>query len=324
MIEVIDGNLLSTACKIIAHQVNCKGLMDHGVAKQLRDKYPRNYRIYKEVCSGAEALGTPEKLLGINLGVVEGDKIIVNMFAQLNRGTGKQTDYKALRECFEDVKSTAISQFPLSAVAMPYKIGCGLGGGDWDEVYSILKEVFEKSPVTCKLYRMERNEQYEEHLELKDRFIERTKRHVALVNKYAARAGSEFPNHDKDKLGKNMVEGYMHILNPNRTKEEEELLDRVTFAHVTLSSHHPEYWTSTDLSGFTRKNFCPNGTVDATKMSCRALVEMTADWCAMSEEFGNTPYEWFDKVLNTRWKFDPEQVMFIEYLIEKMWDVSEN
>lgn len=57
MITIVDGDLLSTDCKIIAHQVNCKGLMDHGVAKQLRDKYPRNYRIYKEVCSGAEDLG---------------------------------------------------------------------------------------------------------------------------------------------------------------------------------------------------------------------------------------------------------------------------
>ena len=160
--------------------------------------------------------------------------------------------------------------------------------------------------------------------DLKDKFIERTKKHIALVNKYAARVGSEFPNHDKDKLGENMVDGYMCLLNPNRTEKEEKLLDIVTYAHITLNSHHPEYWTSTNLSGFTRKNFCPNGIVDATKMSCRALVEMTADWCAMSEEFGNTPYEWFDKVLNTRWKFDPEQVMFIEYLMEKMWDVSEN
>ena len=49
------------------------------------------------------------------------------------------------------------------------------------------------------------------------------------------------------------------------------------------------------------------------------IKEMVADWCAMSEEKGNTPKEWADKVVNKRWKFTSEQTKLIYTLIDKCW-----
>jgi hypothetical protein len=47
---------------------------------------------------------------------------------------------------------------------------------------------------------------------------------------------------------------------------------------------------------------------------------MCADWCAMSEERGNTPFEWAEKVINKRWQFGKEKEMFIYKVLNLMWE----
>ena len=40
-IKIIDGNLFDSKAKIIAHQVNCQGKMNSGVAKEVRQRFLR-------------------------------------------------------------------------------------------------------------------------------------------------------------------------------------------------------------------------------------------------------------------------------------------
>lgn len=157
--------------------------------------------------------------------------------------------------------------------------------------------------------------------ELKQKYIERTQKHVDLVNYFGKKLGREFPNHDKSKFGE-LLEAYKFFSKPREelTKEEDDALNMATLIHITNSPHHPEYWTTTNLSGFTRKNYTPNGPIDATQMPNEYLEEMVADWCACSIEFHNTPMEWFNKVNGPRWIFTPEQQEFIRKTIEKAWD----
>ena len=44
--NIIDGNLLDSDATVICHQVNCQGKMNSGVAKAIRNKYPRVYEEY--------------------------------------------------------------------------------------------------------------------------------------------------------------------------------------------------------------------------------------------------------------------------------------
>lgn len=61
-IKIIEGNLFDSKAKIIAHQVNCQGKMNSGVAKEVRQRYPHVYRDYALLC---ESLSDhTEKLLG--------------------------------------------------------------------------------------------------------------------------------------------------------------------------------------------------------------------------------------------------------------------
>ena len=39
-------------------------------------------------------------------------------------------------------------------VAIPYGIGCGIANGNWNKVYEIIKNVFEKNKVECVLYKL--------------------------------------------------------------------------------------------------------------------------------------------------------------------------
>ena len=48
-IEYITGDLLQTDVKHIIHGCNSKGVMGSGVAKVLREKYPRAYQDYNDV-----------------------------------------------------------------------------------------------------------------------------------------------------------------------------------------------------------------------------------------------------------------------------------
>lgn len=155
------------------------------------------------------------------------------------------------------------------------------------------------------------------------KFIDRTKKHIELVNKYARRIGKHYPNHDSDKLGE-LLNGYSLMNKENITDEEQKLIDEATYKHITNNAHHCECWCDPkEIEGFTRKNPTPNGCLDCSKMPNYALEEMCCDWCAMSEEFGNTPFEWYEKNKDVRWHFNNEQNKFILNTLLKLWDELE-
>lgn len=154
-------------------------------------------------------------------------------------------------------------------------------------------------------------------------FIERTKKHIASVNKYGKLLGKEYISHDASKLT-TLFDGYCYYSFPkdDLTEEEAHALDLVTFLHITQSPHHPEYWTDTNLHGFTRTNTNPHGIIDASKMPEEYLEEMVCDWMAMGDEFGNSALEWFNKVNGKRWFFTLAQQNYICDTIKKLEDLK--
>lgn len=137
-IKIIDGDLFSTNAKYICHQVNCKGKMGSGVAKQIRAKYPQAYIAYKQKCD--EEGKDPFWTFGHSQFVQCDERVIVNMFAQSGYGyDGKlYTDYIAFQSCLNEIRNTVPDG---ETIAMPYKIGCGLGGGSWDTILSYIEQI---------------------------------------------------------------------------------------------------------------------------------------------------------------------------------------
>ena len=152
MIKIIEGDILNAKEDIICHQANTMGVMGSGLAKQIKNKYPKVYENYHYICQ--QALNRKESLLGqVIWGVLTSDgKIIGNLCGQNKYGRDKQyTSYDALKKALTVVYKSVTSPNSVlkdMTIAIPYKIGCGLGGGDWNIVYEMIEEIFKEYDVT--------------------------------------------------------------------------------------------------------------------------------------------------------------------------------
>lgn len=132
--NVIKRDILTVTNGIIVHQIN-PHTMGAGLALAIRKKFPKHYEDF---------LLWKRTRFGLGLGhVVLTDfykkPIIIGACAQ--KGYGRDgatyTDYISLSQCFEMVERESIKR--KLPVFLPYKIGCGLAGGDWSVVEGIIK-----------------------------------------------------------------------------------------------------------------------------------------------------------------------------------------
>ncbi len=129
MLEIVNGNVLNyTQPFYIAHQVNCQSKRGMGLSKQVFDKYP---------CANDYSRGT-HGLPG-TIHIYGG---IINMFAQIKPGkpSGKFDNNTKRFEYFSECLENILRQVPKdSTIVLPYGIGCGLAGGDWEQYFLRIK-----------------------------------------------------------------------------------------------------------------------------------------------------------------------------------------
>jgi O-acetyl-ADP-ribose deacetylase (regulator of RNase III) len=116
--------------KIIAHVCNDSGGWGSGFVLAVSRRWPEPERVYRR--------SSPE-LGAVQAVAVEPDTLVVNMVAQHGYATRERpvaVDYEALTACLRKVATfcAAID----ASVHMP-RIGCGLGGGDWSRVETIVE-----------------------------------------------------------------------------------------------------------------------------------------------------------------------------------------
>ena len=135
--HIINGNLLSVRRGIIVHQVNCRRTMGAGLALKIKAMYPQHYVDYMK---------TPPALGKICVTEVNPEFLVVGVYGQDRFGTGRTfTDYDMLRRGLQSVAELAKEkELP---VFLPFGIGCGLAGGNWDIVLPIIKEVLPDSTI---------------------------------------------------------------------------------------------------------------------------------------------------------------------------------
>lgn len=133
--DVYIGDLLEADADAICQQVNCRGAMGAGLAKQICAKWPDVRKSYCEFC---DAVGSPYELLG-RIHEIKTEKMpfaVINIFGQLNYG--KQdvcyTDYNALKMAFMEINK----RYQGKTLAFPMGFACGLAGGDWDIVLDLM------------------------------------------------------------------------------------------------------------------------------------------------------------------------------------------
>ena len=142
MIHYVKGNLLDSNCNYICHQVNCQGVMGSGIARQIRERWPRVYESYIHFVDAINKKGEP--LLGkILISNISRPTRVVNMFSQDTYGYdgGRYTSYDAFANCLMIMKNHIHKS---QSIGFPKNIGCGLGGGNWKVVSALIEEILGK------------------------------------------------------------------------------------------------------------------------------------------------------------------------------------
>lgn len=152
-----QGDVLTSGADVIAHQVNCFGVMGAGLARQIREKYPHVYEEYHELC---EKNNYHVGMLGVShWSKIDDAHWIANLFGQ--HGYGRDDVYTvmpalkvALMRTVRACEEWSVAEQRDIRLAIPYKIGCGLAGGDWNKVRQMIEEIANKTDVRIEIWRI--------------------------------------------------------------------------------------------------------------------------------------------------------------------------
>jgi hypothetical protein len=160
MILVKEANLLDATEDFVVQQACCTACKPHGLSQVIALQWPWGNPYAKRVPMKKGGNTATEKTRDIPgtvgiLGNGKDERFVVCLFAQYAMGKpgiynsfgnpdSKQDRERYFKQCLEDLANLIP---PNSSLALPYKIGCGLAGGDWSNYEKLLGEWVSKHPT---------------------------------------------------------------------------------------------------------------------------------------------------------------------------------
>jgi O-acetyl-ADP-ribose deacetylase (regulator of RNase III) len=126
-LRVFNDDITTVTSGFICHGVNCSGAFGSGVAGAIKKKWPVVYKTFKSIEPSPKLLGAFHPIL------IDGKLVIGNCYTQEKYGNdGKK--YASIDAVALSLKTAYLYAIEnnLKTISMP-KIGCGLGGLDWDD-----------------------------------------------------------------------------------------------------------------------------------------------------------------------------------------------
>jgi O-acetyl-ADP-ribose deacetylase (regulator of RNase III) len=166
-INIIKGNLLDfpTHCETdpdkylginnIAHSCNCQNVMGGGIAKQIKDRYPKAYEAdaefhneeYNDGGGWKGAIGNYSKAVIETQWTHLPHATIYNLYTQSGFST-KQREvnyeyfWRAMKAMQEDLLFTQHETGESQVLGLPHGISCGLAGGNWKIIKAMIEDIF--------------------------------------------------------------------------------------------------------------------------------------------------------------------------------------
>lgn len=139
----IKGNLLDFPNNIqaIAQNCNCHCIQGAGIALQIKKRYPAAYEADLKTKSGDWF-----KMGKFSKAQVNKNQYIYNIYGQFDMGGERALDYEAIYNGLENVKNDLIKN-KIKSIGFPKFMGCGLAGGNWNIVSTMIKEVFDETNI---------------------------------------------------------------------------------------------------------------------------------------------------------------------------------
>ncbi|MBO5946877.1 MAG: macro domain-containing protein [Alphaproteobacteria bacterium] len=128
---ITNSDIFCANTEAIVNTVNCVGVMGKGIALQFREKFPENYKLYKNACdAGKVSIG---KMFVTKNGLLK-PNYIVN-FPTKKHWRGK-SELSYIEDGLSDLRKFLID-YKIKSIAIP-PLGAGNGGLDWVDVKKII------------------------------------------------------------------------------------------------------------------------------------------------------------------------------------------
>ena len=132
-----DKNMFLSGAQVLVNPVNCVGVMGKGLAKQFRDTYPFLYDQYKADCKSGKL--KPGYTLLYHC--ASDNRWVANIATENHYKDGAREEWivqgiRNLRDAMYRSQGHYRKEY-LQSVAIP-RIGCGLGGLDWNKIKPLI------------------------------------------------------------------------------------------------------------------------------------------------------------------------------------------
>jgi O-acetyl-ADP-ribose deacetylase (regulator of RNase III) len=149
-LHFVEGDVLDSDQEIVVQQCNCVSTKGHGLSRHIALRFPyADPYVSRRRMQHAMNLAVPEDrpqpgTIAIYGNNDLGQRKIVCAFAQFGMGTSgsyNNADFRlgedtaAMRHRWFEECLDRVADLAPRSVAFPYKIGCGMAGGDWQGHY---------------------------------------------------------------------------------------------------------------------------------------------------------------------------------------------
>jgi O-acetyl-ADP-ribose deacetylase (regulator of RNase III)/uncharacterized protein YwgA len=146
MIKFIKGNLLNAKTEALVNTVNTVGVMGKGIALQFKNRFPNNYKVYREACKN-QTFKTGQ-VLTVQDGDLLNQQFIVNFPTKAHWKSPSKIEY--IQTGLVALKNE-IAKLKIKSIAIP-PLGCGNGGLNWDIVKEIMIKELESLDIEILIY----------------------------------------------------------------------------------------------------------------------------------------------------------------------------
>ena len=157
MIQYIKGNLLESKAQALVNTVNTVGIMGKGIALQLKNQFPNNFKIYAKACK-EKTFDIGQLLITEDTSLLYGNKIIINFPTKTD--WRKPSEYEYIERGLQELVKI-IREKEIRSIAIP-PLGAGNGGLNWAKVKTILEKYL--SEIDCEIQIYQPNFQVQEVL----------------------------------------------------------------------------------------------------------------------------------------------------------------
>lgn len=148
--QLVPENIFECGTQVIVNPVNLKGVMGKGLALQFKEKYPEMFEAYRAACKDGS-------LQEGKLHLYKADDVWILNFPT-KRDWRDPSDIRLIEKGLQELKEK-YKEWGITSAAFP-RLGCGLGGLDWNVVGPLMHQYLDGLDIDVKICGEKEREHY--------------------------------------------------------------------------------------------------------------------------------------------------------------------